>query len=234
MAQAPLPDAQWIIAGDSNNIESANDKQGGSTNTSISNRELEAWNRLLLRLEVRDAYHTRTFHRKNNKAFTWSNFHKDDTMIQTRIDRIYIAPQLAQKRGSTEILPTIPDISDHARVVLHAKNPHKRRNKTSFFNKGLLQHPESKAALLTMWKEVMASETDTWNNKIVVATQAIRKASEELTKQRKQQWKVSYLAQFEEIIAAEDELQRNWGSREAREKLSDTQAVPHEVRQQKF
>ena len=55
-----------------------------------------------------------------------------------------------------------------------------------------------------------------------------------LTKAQKQQWKVAYLEQFEEIIAAEDELQRNWGSREARNRLSDAQAVLHEVRQQKF
>ena len=55
-----------------------------------------------------------------------------------------------------------------------------------------------------------------------------------LTKAQKQQWKAAYLEQFEEIIAAEDELQRNWGSREARNRLSDAQAVLHEVRQQKF
>lgn len=43
-----------------------------------------------------------------------------------------------------------------------------------------------------------------------------------------------YLSQFEDIIAAEEELQFNWGSREARDKLSDAQAILHEVRQQKF
>lgn len=74
----------------------------------------------------------------------------------------------------------------------------------------------------------------TWNRKMVVANQAIRAKSLELTKAQKQQWKASYLAQFEDIIAAEDELQCNWGSREARNKLSDAQAILHEVRQQKF
>lgn len=234
LAQSQLPEAQWILAGDFNNIESTNDKQGGSTKTSISNRELEAWNKLLLKLGVRDAFHVGTYHRKNPKAFTWSNFHNDETMIQTRIDRIYIPLYLEQKGGSTEILPTIPDISDHAGMVLHTNNPHKRKAPAPTFNKGLLQQPENKASLLATWKEVMATDLETWNHKIVAATQAIRIKSEILTKQQKKQWKETYLSQFEDIIAAEEELQHNWGSEEAREKLSDAQAVLHEVRQQKF
>ena len=69
---------------------------------------------------------------------------------------------------------------------------------------------------------------------MVAANQAICRHSMALTKAQKQQWKAAYLERFEEIIAAEDELQRNWGSREARNRLSDAQAVLHEVRQQKF
>ena len=69
---------------------------------------------------------------------------------------------------------------------------------------------------------------------MVAANKAIKLKSEELTKQNKRKWKEAYLAQFEEIIEAETELQHNWGSREARERLCDAQAVLHEVRQQKF
>lgn len=58
--------------------------------------------------------------------------------------------------------------------------------------------------------------------------------SEELTKQQKQKWKATYMSQFDDIIAAEEELQNNWGSKEARDKLSDAQTVLHEMRQQKF
>ena len=234
LAQAQLPDAQWVLGGDFNNIESTNDKQGGSAKTSISIRELEAWNRMLLRFGVTDTYHLGAYYRKNTKAFTWSNCHSDETMIQTRIDRIYVPPYLEQRGGTTEILPTIPDISDHAGVVAHTKSLYKRKPRQHTFNTGLLQNIEHKAALLTVWKEVMASDLDTWNHKLVAATRAIRTKSEELTKQQKQQWKETYLAQFEEIIEAEEELQHNWGSAEAREKLSDAQAVLHEVRQQKF
>ena len=234
LAQTQLPGAQWVLVGDFNNIKSAQDKQGGSKKTSISNRELEAWNKLLLKLGVRDSYHIGSYHRKNAKAYTRSNFHDDDTMIQTKIDRIYITSQLEQKGGTTEILPTIPDISDHAGVVLHTKSPHRKKSRTHVFNKGLLQQPENKAALLKTWKEVMSSELGSWNHKIVAATQAIRQKSEELIKQQKQLWREMYQSQFEDIIIAEVELQRNRGSKEAREKLSDAQAVLHEVRHQNF
>lgn len=80
----------------------------------------------------------------------------------------------------------------------------------------------------------MDSNLDTWNRKMVAANKAILKKSEELTKAQKKKWKAAYLEQFEEIISAEEELQRNWGSTEARDRLSDAQVVLHEVRQQKF
>lgn len=69
LAHVELPEANWILAGDFNNIEQASDKQGGSSKTNINNRELESWNRLLMRLQVADAFHLRTFHKRSDKAF---------------------------------------------------------------------------------------------------------------------------------------------------------------------
>ena len=80
----------------------------------------------------------------------------------------------------------------------------------------------------------MNSDLETWNHKMVAATQAIRNKSEELTRLQKQKWKEAYVAQFEDIIVAKEEFQRNWGSKEAKDKLSDAQAILYEVRQQKF
>ena len=156
-------------------------------------------------------------------------------MIQSRIDRIYISAQMVTMGGMMEILPEIPDISDHSGVTMHFNNTGIRKTKQTFFNKGLLKHPESKSALIATWREVIDDQTITsWNAKIVAANQAIRKKSDEFTHTQKQKWKATYLAQFDDIIEAEDELQRNWGSKEARERLSDAQAKLHEVRQQKF
>lgn len=73
-----------------------------------------------------------------------------------------------------------------------------------------------------------------WNCKMVQANQAIRLKAAELTKEQRKKWKDMYKGQFEGIIAAEVELQQNWESAAAREKLSDAQAILHEVRQQKF
>lgn len=236
LAQTELPEATWILAGDFNNIEQASDKHGGSSKTSIGQRELEAWNRLHMRLEGRDAHHIGAYVRKSDKAFTWTNAHNDATMIQSRIDIFYIPLRIETIGGTTEILPTIPDISDHAGVVLHFNDePRNKRKPMAFFNKGLLANPESKAALLATWKAVMADESlSNWNQRIVQANTAIRLKSEELTKAQKKKWKETYLEQFADIIAAEAELQSNWGSREARDKLSEAQATLHEVRQQKL
>ena len=75
---------------------------------------------------------------------------------------------------------------------------------------------------------------DSWNKKVVAANKAILEKSTLLTREQKQRWKATYLDQFSEIIEAEEELQRNWDSREARDRFSDAQAKLHEVRQQKF
>ena len=235
LAQAPLPDAEWVLAGDFNNIESLQDKQGGTNKISMGSRELEAWNRLLVRIGVRDSHNIRAFTRKSLKAFTWTNGRSGDALVQSRIDRIYVPAPLTIVGGTTEILPEISDISDHAGVLMHYNNSGPRKNRQPFFNKGLLNHPESKAALVATWKEVMEDPMlDTWNRKVVEANKAILAKSAELTRAQKKRWKATYLDQFGEIIAAEEELQRNWTSTEARDRLSDAQAKLHEVRQQKF
>ena len=236
LANTELPDAHWILAGDFNNIEQASDKQGGSANTTISKRELEAWNRLLLRLGCRDAFHIGTYVRRSDKAFTWSNARTDASMIQSRIDRIYIPIRIENIGGTTEILPTLSNMSNHVGVILHFNGelrPRKRR--LAFFNKGLLVNPETKATLLETWKNTVGDETlTTWNQKVVRANTTIREKSEELTKTHKKQWKETYLAQFEDIISIEAELHNNWGSREARDRLSTAQVKLHEVRQHKL
>ena len=160
LAQVELPEAQWILAGDFNNIEQASDKQGGSSKTNIGNRELEAWNRLLMKIGGRDAHHTGAFVRKSDKIFTWSNERSDSTLIQSRIDRFYIPLQIEYIGGTIVILPTLPDVSDHAGVILHFNDePKSRKKRPAFFNKGLLAHPERKAELLHTWKEAMSDET---------------------------------------------------------------------------
>ena len=235
LARAELPEAEWIIAEDFNNIEDPRDKQGGSNKTSMSTRELEAWTNLLTRLGVGDAFNIGAFSRKTTKAFTWSNARMDNTMIQSRIHMFYVPGPVEIIGGTTRILPLIPDLSDHAGVLLHFNNEGRVKARQPNFNKGLLLNEESKAALLATWREVMTDPTlSSWNQKIVMANKAMRQKSVELTRAQKKKWKAAYLAQFDDIIEAEEELQRNWGSQEARDKLSDAQAILHEVCQQKF
>lgn len=55
---------------------------------------------------------------------------------------------------------------------------------------------------------------------MVLANNAVKLTSEELSKAQKKKWKETYQAQFEDIIEAESELQHNWTSREARNALA--------------
>ena len=135
LANSDLPEAHWILAGDFNNTEQASDKQGGSTQSNIGRRELESWNRLLLRVRGRDAHHTGSFVRRSTKAFTWTNGRTDETMIQSRIDRFYIPIRVENIGGTTEILPTLPAVSDHVGVILHFNDePMNHRKRPPFFN----------------------------------------------------------------------------------------------------
>ena len=45
LAQVDLPEAEWFLAGDFNNIKNAQDKERKSSQKNIRCRELEAWNR---------------------------------------------------------------------------------------------------------------------------------------------------------------------------------------------
>ena len=152
----------------------------------------------------------RSFHKQSDKAFTWTNAHNDDTMIQSIIDRIYVPTHIEDIGGTIEILPTLPDISDHASVVLHFVDEPKRKPTVPRFNKGLLANSKNKALILDTWKRVIGDENhSTWNHKMVAANIAIRLKSMELTKIQKKTWKETYQAQFDDIKAAEAELQQN-------------------------
>lgn len=67
-------------------------------------------------------------------------------------------------------------------MVLNFNNAGPRKTRQPSFNKGLLQHPESRAALLTTWKECMDNPAyENWNAKVVAANQALQSKSDELT-----------------------------------------------------
>lgn len=207
LANTELPEAKWIIADDFNNIENPIDKQGGSAKTCISAQELEAWSNLLTKLGVSDAFHMGAFSRKTKKTFAWSNARNDNTIIQSRIDRIYVPPHVENIGGTTEILPTLKDILDHAGVISHFNDEGKKKSSPTSFNQGLVTQPESKTTLLATWKGVMNDPNlGSWNQRMVTANQAIREKSAESTKNQRKKWKETYQAQFEDIIQAEEEL----------------------------
>lgn len=155
-------------------------------------------------------------------------------MIQTRIDRIYISPNLEHTGGSTEILPTIPDISNHASIVLYKKSTNRRTPRTLFFNKRFLQNEDNKASLLVTWKEVMDSNIETWNQKMVSATQAIRLKIWRNDKDSRTKLEGSKPGAIWWYQCCRGGTPTYWASKEAWDKLSDAQTDLHEVRHRKF
>lgn len=148
LATTTLPKVHWIIAGDFNNVEHPQDKQGGSGQTSMNTRELEAWTQLLTRLGASDTFNLGAFLRKSEKAFTWTNAHNADSLIQSKIDRVYVPVCIESIGGTTEILPTLPDVSDHGGYVVHFSDEGKQQLRQHPFIKGLLKNPDHKLTLL--------------------------------------------------------------------------------------
>lgn len=98
-----MPEVEWLIAGDFNNIVNPRDKQGGSTKTNTNTRELKAWSKPLTRLGVYDALYLGAFFRKTTKVFTWMNVRNNKTMNLSRIDRIYVPTHVENIWGTTDV-----------------------------------------------------------------------------------------------------------------------------------
>ena len=67
LAQVELLEAEWLIAGDFNNIENPQDKQGGYSRTSIDIWDLETWSKMLTRLGVCNSFNLEVFHPQNKQ-----------------------------------------------------------------------------------------------------------------------------------------------------------------------
>jgi hypothetical protein len=73
ITKANLPQAQWIIGGDFNSVETLDDRIGSASTTGMSTRETQAWNGLLLKYRVADSFSMTEFRRLTKKRFSWDN-----------------------------------------------------------------------------------------------------------------------------------------------------------------
>jgi hypothetical protein len=65
-----LLEATWILAGDFNFVESLSDKLGGAPTLGIKRREQEAWDKLILKLQVQDSFTLDEFKKINKRKYT--------------------------------------------------------------------------------------------------------------------------------------------------------------------
>ncbi|KAG0504767.1 hypothetical protein M758_N019500 [Ceratodon purpureus] len=118
LARSDLPEAEWILGGDFNSVESLDNRIGGSCNTSMETPEMEAWTRLLLRFNLADSFHMPEFRRLTKKKFSWDNDRKNGERKASRIDKFYIPPAIKNIGGQIGILASYPKVSDHSPVTL--------------------------------------------------------------------------------------------------------------------
>jgi hypothetical protein len=71
-------------------VESLSDKLRGAPTLGIKRREQEAWDRLILKLQVQDFFTLDEFKKINKRKYTWDKHSNAPNMIASRIDHIYI------------------------------------------------------------------------------------------------------------------------------------------------
>lgn len=227
-----LPEAEWIMGGDFNMIETLEDKQGGAETTGRGESEIRAWTQLLIHLGLHDSFHLDEFRRVGQKKFTWDNRRNGAGMICSRLDRFYVTSTLADIGGLTGIWKGLAHISDHSPIFLKIRQTTVRILHTPAFNRQLLKNDAGKAILLTAWRDAMqANSQHTMNYRIFKAIEAVKITSDMETKRQRKEWQTEFEGEFEDVYSAEAELQDNWYSTEARTKLNAAQAELHRIRQ---
>lgn len=109
----------WVVGGDFNNIESAQDYQAEvpPVLTSIASTEQDAWERFLLCIRAVDAWYTPSFaHLPSSLAFSWGLRRQQGRLLE-RLDRFYVGDWASFMGGSICIWPGT-SMSDHSPVSL--------------------------------------------------------------------------------------------------------------------
>ena len=71
LTEAHLPEADWLVAGDFNITEVAEDRSVGYHNRNVGRRETAAWGRFTLHLGIHDVFYSDEYRRLGSKRHTW-------------------------------------------------------------------------------------------------------------------------------------------------------------------
>jgi hypothetical protein len=145
-------------------VESLSDKLGGAPTLGVKRREQEAWDKLILKLQVQDSFTLDEFQKINKRKYTWDNRRDAPNMIASRIDHIYINRDLTSLGCKAGIWPTLPNLSNHAPIFVHLCKPKVKPSRQVHFNKGNLFRNDSKMVLISAWtKTIQNNNLTSWN-----------------------------------------------------------------------
>lgn len=135
------------------------DKLRGSHTTSRGQTEIDAWDDLVIQVELHDNFWSDMYWRVTKKKYSWDNQRRGHDMVCTRLGRFYITTNLLQLKGQNRIWHTLLHILDQAPVFLKLKNNKNSIRKTPPFNRQLFKKEDTKASLIEVWKtSITASE----------------------------------------------------------------------------
>lgn len=112
LADAQLPEADWLVAGDFNMTEDAEDRSVGYHHRNVGRRETAAWGRFTLQLGIHDIYYADEYRKLGNKRHTWRRERPQPTW--SRLDRFYTNANLRRRGGKHGTWTHLSHLSDHA------------------------------------------------------------------------------------------------------------------------
>ncbi|KAG0623633.1 hypothetical protein M758_3G189600 [Ceratodon purpureus] len=213
-------------------MEVQEDRSNGFNSRNMSNREVNAWSRLALKLGVEDTFYSPEFRKIGTKRFTWK---RERPSSWSRLDRCYASLALRSKGGTHGIWPHLDYISDHAGIFLTIPLGKKKVQKRSFFNKSLISNENAMDRFVLAWKDAMNSPSNYCKGtRISVLFEQTRRLSTNISADQKDHARRTYKDQFSEVVQAEEALQRDWTDLDAWENLNSAQAALEEIRLKKL
>ncbi|KAG0595816.1 hypothetical protein M758_UG200300 [Ceratodon purpureus] len=227
------PVAEWIVGGDYNMTENAEDRSPDYKGKAMTGREEAAWNRFMIKLGVNDAHRLDEFRVVGGKTYSWRR--EKPMPIWARLDRFYVNATIQELGGRTGIWTTVSHVSDHAAIFIQIILDKTKSKGPKPFNTALLKMTSTLDELSQCWTSTMEDNGHLQpGEKIVEALTAVKKKSDNISEKQRREGRKKYDEQFEEIKKAEAALQADWYDLDAWDQLNQAQATLEEVRMERL
>lgn len=233
LADHVFPQADWVVGGDFNMVEDAEDRTADFHANNIGRREEGAWGRFLQHLGIQDVFYSDEYRRLGSKRHTWRRERPQPTW--SRIDRFYASNTIRTKGGRHGIWPTLDHISDHAGIFLQIPLAPRARPQRPRFDSRHVQDPEAIQAFSDSWRQAMSEPGDfSKATRVTTALEQIRRISASMATDRKRKNRETYATQFVATSEAEAALEQDWNDLGAWARLNEAQAELESVRLSKL